>query len=76
MPVDRSDKRIDELMTMIAKQRLDIPDLIERRMDSLDFHEVHIVALREALHLAYNIGRTHGALDVMANQSVEEVLEG
>ncbi len=40
----------------IAKKRLDIPTLEERKSDALDFHEVSVWALKAALADAYALG--------------------
>ena len=46
-----------DLFTLIARTHLDIPTLQERHRDALDFHEVGVVALRQALSVAYEAGR-------------------
>ncbi len=47
----------NELFTLIARTHLDIPTLQERHRDGLDFHEVGVAALRQALSVAYEAGR-------------------
>ena len=44
--------------SFIAKEVLGIETLEERRSDRLDFHEVSVNGLREALALAYQMGRS------------------
>ena len=47
----------DELLAGIARRVLGIPTLDTRKADRLDFHEVSVWALQEALRLAYRAGR-------------------
>ncbi len=53
----RTTKRIDKILETIAQDELQIPTLKERKMDALDFHEVCVWSLREALLAAYEAGR-------------------
>jgi hypothetical protein len=46
-----------ELIAEIARQILLIETLEERRMDSLDFHEVAVWQVQEALETAFDAGR-------------------
>ena len=46
-----------ELINEIAGKILDIETLEERKSDSLDFHEVAVWELKEALEQAYEAGR-------------------
>ena len=46
-----------ELFTDIARQILFIETLEERRMDSLDFHEVAVWQVQKALEAAFEAGR-------------------
>ena len=46
-----------ELFTDIARQILLIETLEERRMDSLDFHEVAVWQVQKALEAAFEAGR-------------------
>ena len=43
----------DELFTQIAQQHLNIETLVERKSDSLDFHDVAVWSVRDALEAAY-----------------------
>ncbi len=52
---------LDKILTQIASQHLDIPTLETRRSDSLDFHEVAVWQVREALQAAYLAGVAEGA---------------
>ena len=47
----------------IAKRALDIPTLKTRSCDSLDFHEVSVWGLLEALRLAYAAGYEQAVTD-------------
>lgn len=46
-----------DLFTKIARKHLSIETLEPRNRDSLDFHEVGVVGLRQALQDAYDAGR-------------------
>lgn len=48
--------QIDQLLTQIAQQHLRIETLETRRSDSLDFHDVAVWCLRDALEAAFNTG--------------------
>ena len=48
---------IDQQMADIARRVLRIPTLNERRSDRLDFHEVGVWQIKEALRLAYRAGQ-------------------
>ena len=52
---------LDQLLTQIASQHLGIDTLETRNSDSLDFHEVAVWTLREALQAAYLAGVAQGA---------------
>jgi hypothetical protein len=47
-------KRIPRYATKIAKELLDIATLEARNSDGLDFHEVSVWGIRNALVAAYN----------------------
>jgi hypothetical protein len=51
---------VDAELAGIARRVLQIPTLAGRGADRLDFHEVGVHALREALRLAYQAGLTAG----------------
>jgi uncharacterized protein HemY len=48
---------IDKLLAGIARRELRVPTLDVRNSDSLDFHDIGVTALRQALRLAYRAGR-------------------
>jgi hypothetical protein len=52
--------KVDALLTRIAQRTLRIETLESRRRDSLDFHEVSVLELRDALEAAYNAGVEQG----------------
>lgn len=47
---------IDKLLAAIASKHLDIETLQTRKSDSLDFHEIAVWTLRDALEAAFNAG--------------------
>jgi len=49
--------RVERIVEDIAKTRLDIPTLRTRKSDRLDFHELSVWILKEALLAAYEAGR-------------------
>lgn len=49
-------KPIFDILTEIANRYLDIPTLQERRSDNLDFHEVSVWGVKDALWHAYQAG--------------------
>jgi hypothetical protein len=48
---------VDAELASIARRILKIPTLATRKMDSLDFHEVAVWQVLEALRLAHRMGR-------------------
>jgi hypothetical protein len=52
---------LDQLLAQIASQHLGIDTLETRNSDSLDFHDVAVWTLREALEAAYLAGVAEGA---------------
>ena len=52
---DNSDK--DRALEQIAAKILSIPTLEARRSDQLDFHEVSVWSVKEALEAAFALGR-------------------
>lgn len=48
---------VDAELASIARRILKIPTLATRKMDSLDFHEVAVWQVLEALRLAHRTGR-------------------
>jgi len=53
-------RKIDALLTRIARHKLHIDTLKPRGSDRLDFHEVSVEALRDALEVAYTAGIEQG----------------
>jgi hypothetical protein len=54
-------KPIDDLFTAIAREHLFIETLETRNRDSLDFHDVSVSTLKDALQAAYRAGLDAGA---------------
>jgi hypothetical protein len=52
---DRATK-LDEAIEAIARNILEIETLAERKRDALDFHEVSVWGLKDALLAAYELG--------------------
>jgi hypothetical protein len=51
---------IEQLLTQIAQTQLGIESLETRQSDSLDFHDVAVWCLRDALEAAFNAGVEQG----------------
>jgi hypothetical protein len=51
---------IETLLTQIAQTHLGVQTLETRNSDSLDFHDVAVWSLREALAAAYKAGAEQG----------------
>ena len=49
-------QQIDQLLTEIAKKHLSLETLETRNSDSLDFHDVAVWSLKDALQEAYEAG--------------------
>lgn len=49
-------QQLDQLLTDIAKKHLNIETLETRKSDSLDFHDVAVWCLKDALQEAYDAG--------------------
>jgi len=52
---------IDQIFTLIAQKHLFIETLETRNSDSLDFHDVAVWAVRDALEAAFKAGVEVGA---------------
>ena len=48
---------LDTLLTRIAREQLGIDTLEPRHSDGLDFHDLSVWQLRDALKAAYDAGR-------------------
>ena len=55
-----------DLFTRIAQTHLSIETLETRHRDSLDFHDVGVWSVRDALQAAYDAGLAEGRRNVMA----------
>jgi len=67
-------RKRDEAIEAIARDILDIETLTERKRDSLDFHEVSVWQLRDALLAAYKLGAGDVYLDVAFDAAGEEAI--
>lgn len=54
-----SQHQIDELLAEIAKKYMSLETLETRNSDSLDFHDVAVWSLKDALQEAYEAGHQH-----------------
>ncbi len=52
--------KLEQLLTQIAQSTLGIETLETRKSDSLDFHDVAVWCLRDALEAAFNAGVEQG----------------
>ena len=52
--------KFEQLLTQIAQNKLSIETLETRKSDSLDFHDVAVWCLRDALEAAFNAGVEQG----------------
>ena len=52
--------KLEQLLTQIAQSKLGIETLETRKSDSLDFHDVAVWCLRNALEAAFNAGVEQG----------------
>jgi hypothetical protein len=69
-------KQIDDLLTTLAREHLHIETLETRRSDSLDFHEVSVWGVKDALHAAYQAGENDRTGNRAPDPSVlQEALE-
>jgi hypothetical protein len=51
------DKNLEKLLTKIANEHLNIETLEARNSDSLDFHDVSVWSVKDALEAAYLAGQ-------------------
>ena len=61
--------QLEQLLTQIAQQHLHIETLETRRSDSLDFHDVAVWCLREALEATFNAGIEQGRKATKSNRT-------
>jgi len=59
---------IDAILTQIAKKHLDIDTLETRKADRLDFHDVSVWCLRDALEAAFKAGAEVGVATPKATE--------
>ena len=52
--------KLEPLLTQIAQSKLGIETLETRKSDGLDFHDVAVWCLRDALEAAFNAGVEQG----------------
>ena len=52
--------KLEQLLTQIAQNKLGIETLETRKSDRLDFHDVAVWCLRDALEAAFNAGVEQG----------------
>ena len=52
--------KLEHLLTQIAQSKLGIETLETRKSDGLDFHDVAVWCLRDALEAAFNAGVEQG----------------
>ena len=60
-------KQVDDLLTEIARKHLFIGTLEGRNSDSLDFHDVNVLCVKDALLAAYRAGAAAGRATAAAN---------
>ncbi|MCX8502231.1 MAG: hypothetical protein ORO03_11185 [Alphaproteobacteria bacterium] len=53
--------KLEQLLTQIAQSKLGIETLETRKSDGLDFHDVAVWCLRDALEAAFNAGVEQGS---------------
>lgn len=61
--------QLDSILTLIAQKHMDIKTLETRHGDSLDFHDVAVWRLKEALHAAFMAGCEAGLQMPKATES-------
>ena len=60
---------IDQVLTQLAQQHLGIETLQTRRSDSLDFHDVAVWCVRDALEAAFKAGVEEGRRAAMLDKA-------
>ena len=61
--------KLETLLPQIAQQHLGIETLQTRRSDSLDFHDVAVWCVRDALEAAFKAGIDEGRKAAMSDQA-------
>ena len=62
-------KQTETILTLIAQKHLGIETLETRKSDSLDFHDVAIWCIRDALEAAFQAGVEQGREAAMAERA-------
>ena len=62
-------KHLEQLFTQIAQKHLGIETLETRKSDSLDFHDLAVWCLRDALEAAFNAGVEQGRKAVKSDNA-------
>ena len=57
-------QHLEQLLTQIAREHLQVETLATRRSDRLDFHDVAVWCLKDALAAAYQAGIDRGRRQV------------
>ena len=63
-------KALDDLLETIAREELRIPTLKPRGRDALDFHDVGVLSVKDALARAYAAGCDATAKRLVASISI------
>ena len=61
--------KLETLLTQLAQQHLGIETLQTRRSDSLDFHDVAVWCVRDALEAAFKAGIKEGRKAAMSDKA-------
>ena len=61
--------KLEQLLTQIAQSKLGIETLETRKSDSLDFHDVAVWCLRDALEAAFNAGVEQGRKEAKSDKA-------
>ena len=61
--------KFEQLLTQIAQNKLGIETLETRKSDSLDFHDVAVWCVRDALEAAFKAGVEEGRKAAMSDKA-------
>ncbi len=64
-------KPIEQLLTQIARQHLDVETLETRWSDRLDFHDLAVWSIKAALEAAYQAGVERGRRQAAKSDQVQ-----
>ena len=64
-------KPIEQLLTQIAQQHLDVETLETRRSDRLDFHDLAVWSIKAALEAAYQAGVEQGCRQAVKSDQTQ-----